>query len=369
MKNILKLITVSAGLLLNGCGGDNAYDGSGVIGGNSSGEQSNALSSLQKNVFSAHSGALLQSVNTLSIQVDALSGTISTTDVQALREKFKSIIHEWKSVEATYIAGDYDSSLIDNPQFIDFYHTGKKLNIPADIDNALNQGGDIGSALFKNSSKSINALEYLIFGYYESSEDIASKMNISNKRRVDAMKVVLTNLQSKISPIATFYQSNGAFSADETEGSNAIVNALIASSFKLKEWRVGEAAGISIKFRDDPSPTRLEYYNSRLSLDGIKTILKTHQDVMGTRGYENFGTFASANGAQSVVISINNQINDALAIANSFPEPLENIIGTSGLDPRVENLYNSIRVLQSLYFESLIQALNLTAEIIEADGD
>ncbi len=368
IRKILKITLMSIGIVaVNGCGGDNAHDGTGLGAGDSS--QGNALSSLQQNVFVAHSVALQQSVDALVAQTNALTATVTDADVQKLRENFVNTSREWKSVQATYIAGDYDSSLIDTPQFIDFYHTGKRLDIPADIDNALNQGGSIEAALFKNSSKSINALEYLVFGHKESNAAIANKMNINNKRRVEALKVVTTNLKNRIAPIVSFYQSNKAFASDEKDASNAIVNALIDSAFKLKEWRVGEPAGISIKFKDRPDPSRFEYYRSTLSTEGIKAIVSTHQDVMSSKSYANFGSFASEKGAGSIVASIEAQLNAIMSIVNSFNSPIETTVTTNSVDERVVNLYNAIKTLQGLYFESLIQALDLTAEIIEADGD
>lgn len=369
VKKFAKLSIVTLTLLLNGCGGDNAHNGTGTQGGNTSSQaQGNALATLQQNVFATHAQALLQNVDAIATQVNAFT-TVSEANVQTLKESFTGIVREWKSVQATYVAADYDSSLIDTPQFIDYFHTGKKLDVIADVENALNQGGDIESALFKNSSQSITALEYLIFGKNESNAVLAGKMNTNSKRRVAAIKVVITNLQEKIKPIVNFYKNSGKFSSDATEASNSIVNVLIDSTFKLKEWRLGEASGIALKFKDNPNPQRLEYYNSNLSLVAIKAILTTHQDVMGVRDYANFGSFASENGAGEVVTSIRSQINNALSIANAFGTPLEGAITTSTVDPKVKNLYNTVKELQRLYFESLIQALNLTAEIIEADGD
>lgn len=353
IQKFAKLSVVVTALLLSGCGGDNAHDGTG-LGGSTSSSTSGVLASLQTNVMLSHANAFKSALERLESQV--VSTGIS--DMTALKGTFTSIMKEWKSVEATYVAADYSSSMIDIPQFIDYFHTGKKLNVGEDVENALNQSNDVSAALFKNSSKSLTALEYLLF--------VTSN---NSQRKIDAIKAVVSNLKSKASTIASFYVSNTKFTSDDKEASNAIVNVLIDSTFKLKEWRIGEASGIALKFKDSPDPARLEYAKSGLSLEAIKAILLAHQDVMGERSYGNFGSFASEHGAAAVVTQIRGQLNAALATANAFGTPLESAITTSGSDAKVEKLYNEVKVLQELYFTSLIQALNLTAEIIEADGD
>ena len=353
IQKFAKSSLVAIALLLNGCGGDNAHDGTG-LGGASSSSQTGALASLQTNVMLSHANAFKGALESLESQV----ASAGKTDLAALQNTFVTVVKEWKSVQATYVAADYSSSMIDIPQFVDYFHTGKKLNVGDDIENALNQSGDISAALFKNSSKSINALEYLLYGTKNTSS-----------RRTDALKVVISNLKSKATTIASFYQSNTSFSSNETDASNAIVNVLIDSTFKLKEWRIGEASGIALKFKDNPDASRLEYATSKLSLEGIKAIVKAHQDVMGERSYGNFGSFAAEHGAGTVVTQIRTQLNTILVTANAFNVPLEDAIGTAIEDAKVKKLYNEVKALQELYFTSLIQALNLTAEIIEADGD
>ena len=72
---------------------------------------------------------------------------------------------------------------------------------------------------------------------------------------------------------------------------------------------------------------------------------------------------------EEVVAQIRTEIANAQALLEAFDTPLEEAVTTSGTDPKIEQLYASVKELQRLYYESLIQALSLTAEIIEADGD
>ena len=343
-------------LLLANCGEDNAFSGQGIIGGGTSNIKADAFSSLKKEVFEQHATHFVEAIQSLQNRLK------TTTKIELLQPFFKEIMQEWKSVEASYIVADYDKSLIDTPQLIDFYRTGKKLDIPSDIDKALGLKIGVKEALFKNSSQSITALEYLLFG--------ESEILLTQKeRRIEAVEVTLTNLEKKAQIIVAFYQADTQFTRDVTEASNSVVNVLSASSFKLKEWRIGEPSGIASKFKDEPNPSRLEYAKSKLSLEAITSILKTHQEIMGVQSYANFGSFASQNGAIQSVQKIQKELQNALEIIGSFSKPLEEMISKTTIDTKVQKLYESVKNLQKLYLESLIQALNLTAEIIEADGD
>lgn len=369
IKNIAKVSVWATVLLLSGCGGNNAYDGTGLIEPEISQSQGDALASLEENVFIKDSESLLSYVTTLKTTVESFDTNLTQSDVTQMQNTFKELMEAWKSVQNAYVAADYDNAMIDIPQLFDFYHTGKALNIPADIDQALASSGSIEDALFKNSSKSITALEYLLFGYSQSVGEMTKLMNIDKRRRVSALEVVLKNLENLSATIADFYNNDKQFTANAEDASNAMVNVLIDSSYKLKEWRIGEPSGIANKYKDDPDPQRLEYFKSLLSTEAIQSILDTHQRIMGKQSYENFGTFASQNGAGVVVNRIQEKLDEAESIVQSFNKPLEELITTTSIDPEIYTLYNTIKALQELYFESLIQALDLTAEIIEADGD
>ena len=370
IQKFAKISLLAVAFLLSGCGGDNAFTGTGVIGGGTAESQGDALVSLQENVFIKDSESLLSLITELKTKVTSFDKNLTQNDVTQMQNAFEEIMQEWKSVQNAYIAADYDDSIIDVPQLFDYYHTGKKLDVATDIDQALASSSSIEDALFKNSSKSITALEYLLFGYTQSVTDLTNLMNKDSKRRVDALRVVTQHLETLSRRISDFYKNDKKFVNNAEDASNSVVNVLIDSSFKLKEWRVGEAAGISLKFtKDGPDPARLEYVKSRLSTEAIRVILLTHQHIMGKQSYANFGTFSSENGAASVVLDIQKNLNDALNIVDSFEKPMEDLITTTSVDPRIQTLYSLLKELQELYFTSLIQALDLTAEIIEADGD
>ena len=357
INTITKLTLVALIVLLNGCGSGN--DSPTAL------PEVNAFESLQTNVLEAHGNAL---ISALEEAEQPLTGTLSQSDVETLQNNFETIMKEWKSVQNAYVAADFDSALIDIPQLMDFFHTGKSLDIASDVDTALASTVNIEDALFKNSSKSITALEYLVFANGESLSQIVTLMNANNGRRIEAIKVSLAYLKVKAQIIAHFYKNDSKFIADDLDAANSVANVLIDSAFRLKEFRIGEPAGIVAKYADDPDPERLEYLKSELSLVAVKAILLTHQEIMGEQSYENFGSFAIENSAEEVVTNIRVQLKLALGLVAEF-STLEDAISTTAIDPKIQTLYDTIKELQRLYFESLIQALNLTEEIIESDGD
>jgi predicted lipoprotein len=364
------LVTLSLMLswaILSNCGGNNAYDGENLLGSSTVATQSqaDALTSLQQNVFLAHANGLVQELKELNSTMQRLEANTTSSTVTKLQNHFVAIMKEWKAVEAGYIALDYSDELIDTPQFIDYYHTGN-IDVASDIDTALGKSGKVSDYMYRNSSKTITALEYLLYGDNATTASLATSLN---KRKKEAIGIVVENLIFRANKIAVFYASDTNFSTNATDAANSMVNVLVDSAYKLKEWRIGEASGIAVKYKESPDPSRLEYAKSRLSLEAMKTILLTHQEIMGEQTYGNFGSFAVENGASTIVASIRNEIKTALALVNSFNAPIEDSITTKSYDSKVADLYTSIKSLQALYYESLIASLNLTAEIIEADGD
>jgi predicted lipoprotein len=214
----------------------------------------------------------------------------------------------------------------------------------------------------------MRALEYLIYDKQKDTAELVTLMNKDNHRRIEALKVVVPSLKGYGSTIADFYKNDIAFKAETTDALNALVNALVQSSFDLREKRLGEPAGFVIKTKDNPDPTTLEYYNSNHSLASAKAILEAHQQMMGEQSFENLGSFASENGANQIITDIRTNIENALGFVEKI-DTLETALASDPIEPNVKKLYDELKILQTNYFSSLIDSLDLTAQIIDADGD
>ena len=78
------------------------------------------------------------------------------------KENFTKLVESWKKVEALYFAGDIDENYIDTPRYIDVYHNLKE-DLSKQMQSVINSKDEANIALFKNSFKTINALEYVLF--------------------------------------------------------------------------------------------------------------------------------------------------------------------------------------------------------------
>jgi len=352
--------------LFSGCGGDNAYDGkTGLI--QATAANGDAFSSLQKNVFLAHADAFKASTATFKEHLGSFEVNTTKANLQQLQEDFLTLIQEWQSVEATYIVGDYDTAMQDMPLLIDSFNQGK-TDITELIDRALTNSGSVQGNFYRNDMKGVPALQYLLFGEQNSTTEMLSLMQENNKTRIDAMELVIDNLNAKATKIAEFYQNDTLFVADPQKASDVLISVMATDALKLKDWRIGEPAGLTVKYRDNPDPTRLQYYRSGYSAKAIKAILQAHMEVMSTQSYDNFGSFAKENGASSAIAQVETLLNEAMKLANEL-DPLEEKIRATQIDSKVTDLYIKIQTLNNTYQTAVVEALNLTTGIISVDGD
>ena len=268
-----------------------------------------------------------------------------------VKNGFTELMMSWKKVQTLYLAADLNEDMIDIPRYIDTFHEGKE-NLYPQLDRILLSSDSVDIALFKNSTKSINALEYLLF-----------KPSKNTARQKEMMTYILKHIGTQLQSIELFYLNNKAlFMQDEKQMNAFIMNDLIESSYKLKEWRVGDAAGLSRKYKNDPKNTRSEYPISKLSYKAIEAILLTHQTVVGEQKYVNFSKVIHNAGADKELSGIRNNINNALNDLRSAP-------AYDFKSEEIKALYQELTALHNAYYISLIGALKVTSKILDSDGD
>ena len=139
-----------------------------------------------------------------------------------------------------------------------------------------------------------------------------------------------------------------------------IINTLIASSYRLKEWRIGNASGNSSKFKNDAKNERAEYFLSQNSFAAIDAILDAHNQIVKKNPYYDFAQFAMDKGAAIqllVVIDKIKEMQDELKVL-----PKDDFT-------KANKLFNSAKDLHNAYYVSLIEQLSITGKILDADGD
>ncbi len=267
-------------------------------------------------------------------------------DVNA--QNFTNFLKSWKKVEALYFAGDIDENYADIPRYIDVYNNLKE-DLNAQMKKAIESKDEPKVALFKNSFKTINALEYVLFN----DKDIS-------KREKDLSVVILDSIIANLQNVNKVYKNYLSKSKDEKWENALIINTLISSSYRLKEWRIGNASGNSSKFKNDPKNERAEYFLSQNSFAAIDAILEAHRQIVEKHSYYDFAAFALNKGAAI-------QLLEAIDKLKQMQEELKTLPKDDFT--KANNLFTLAKELHNAYYVSLIGQLSITGKILDADGD
>ncbi|QDJ13248.1 hypothetical protein CEP45_05010 [Mergibacter septicus] len=271
-----------------------------------------------------------------------------------LDNAFSHLVLAWKAVEATYIAGDLDQMAIDYPRYLDIFHTGNE-SITQQMQKVIKSNSKAQYALYKHSYKTINALEAILY-----MEDQLTE------RKLALTKEISHNICERLSDINHIYQTKRSeFLSNRNNALSMLVNVLANQTLVLKDWRIGDVAGLTKKYLSQPDAKRSEYYLSHLSLAAIKTILNTQKQLIEKQTYPNFVEIAEIYSAQKQLEKVQQDLSQAEnEITKLEKEPLH-----FSQQPQINTLYQIISRLQSGYYNNLIHALPVTTKILEADGD
>ena len=289
---------------------------------------------------------ILKNVSIPNVEKTINDAKVLQKDVNA--QNFTNFLKSWKKVEALYFAGDINEDFADTPRYIDVFNNLKE-DLNSQLKRAIESKDEPKVALFKNSFKSINALEYILFN----DKDIS-------KREKELSVVILDSIISNLEEINKVYKNYLVSPKDEKWENALVINTLIASSYRLKEWRIGNASGNSSKFKNDAKNERAEYFLSQNSFAAIDAILDAHNQIVKKNPYYDFAAFAMDKGAAIqllVVIDKIKEMQDELKVLQKDDFTKAN------------KLFNSAKDLHNAYYVSLIEQLSITGKILDADGD
>ncbi|WP_207190503.1 imelysin family protein [Aliarcobacter lanthieri] len=264
---------------------------------------------------------------------------------------FKEFIKSWKKVEAIYLAGEIDSDYLDTPRYIDVFNNLKE-DLNSQMQRVIESKSDVKTALFKNSFKTVNALEYVLFS--------SQKMN---DRQIEISKEILNSIISKLEEIKEVYESylkNSDGEEDEVEYNAKLINTLIASTYRLKEWRIGNPGGFSVKYKNDAKNNRAEYFLSQSSFDAIDAILDAQKELISNQKYSNLINLAKSKNAASDLELVSLKIDEA-------KKELKNLKKDDFSDSK--KLFDLSSQIHDLYYITIIEKLGLKPNILDADGD
>ncbi len=280
-----------------------------------------------------------------------IDNSIKQGDIKQSKALFTQLVVGWKAVETTYVLGDLNEDFLDTPRYIDIFH-GNNENIHTQLDLIIKTGDDLKYALYKNSHKSINALEYLLF-----------TQDLTNDRVQKMAQIMANSIHNYLIKIKAAYQNYGArFIKDEQFASAILLNTFVANAYALKEWRIGDAAGMSKKYRSKPSANRAEYALSQNSVSAILSILQTYKQAIDSPSYKNFGNVAKQFGAAKEIKQTIDYLNQAIKQAKTMQEA--DLASDKG-----RQLYQITSKLMQSYYLSLMDKLGFVSKVLDADGD
>ena len=300
------------------------------------------LESIYNNILLKNSESLVQSAKNMQ-------HTIAIKDQKKAQSDFKILIRDWKKVQGFYLLGDYDTSYIDIPRYIDFFHHGNE-DLTTQLERITKSTDEVNIALFKNSFKSINALEYILFQH-----------SIKEERIQKIALVIINALTNNFLDIFDGYKEiQQKFINDEPKAHAVMLNSLIETSYKLKEWRIGDVVGKSKKYKNQPNITRGEYYISKNSLYAIVTILEVQNEILGKNSFKNYGSLIEKYGVIEELQDARRYLTNSIAIAKNLDE--ESFVKDT-------KLFNETKKLYANYYITLIGKLKIKAKVLDADGD
>lgn len=292
---------------------------------------------------------LIKNINQAVQSSHELKSELKEKNEDKIRAKFIDLMQNWKKVEATYIGGDLEDDLLDLPRYIDTYHEGNE-NIHEQLTRIINSKESLDVALFKNSHKTINALEFVLY-----------KDKMLNKRELEIAKRINQSIYENLEQIAQAYKKDAPkMLKDESFANSAILNALVSSSYKNAMWRVGESIGEGKKY-NGKDLRRSEYSLSKLSIKALHASIYAHQEIMDGK-YDDFGDMAARNGAKKEVVKIRDLLKNSLALTQNMQD--EELLGKKG-----EELFKMLKTIYINYGLYMVDDLSITAKIIDADGD
>lgn len=292
---------------------------------------------------------VLKNITQAIKDINSLKIGIKDKNIKNSKNDFAKLVSSWKSVESFYILGDLNEDFIDIPRYIDIFHNGNE-DITKQLDRAIKSDDEPRIALFKNSLKSINALEYVIY-----------RKDIKEKRIQEIILAITNRIEIHLKNILNEYLSQkDNFTKDLKKANAIVINTIVQNTYKLKEWRVGDVLGLTKKYENKPDNKRAEYYISKNSSNAISSILQTFKSILNDDKYFDFGDYLNSITNTEQIKDLRIKLNEAIELAEKI---------SNDDFSKSELLYKKINDIHVILFVEMIEELSINAKILDADGD
>jgi len=266
-------------------------------------------------------------------------------------DAFVKLAEGWGRVQASYILGDYDMNAMDYPLMVDYFHSGNE-DIPASIERLLTRNSKPASALYKNSYKTMGAIDSVMFrGEW-------------SERRQQFAEVMVANVCKRFTQISEGYQQHrDTFLFDVERGLSLVVNAEIEHIYKTRDWRIAQVSGLTKANLGVTKPELQQYPYSQASWAFIGGVLETNRQLLAEDTQPNVATIAYQQHGKAGINAVQAALaNTLLAYKNT---PADHHFNLNAMIPVFQGLLD----IQKAFYRHLVNEIGVSANLIDADGD
>ena len=285
-------------------------------------------------------------------QCEALRKQLSTNTSASVRhEAFVKLADAWGRVQAIYILGDFEENAVDYPLLIDTFHAGNE-DIPAKLARAINSDSEPKTALFKNAYRTLTALDYLMFS------------DKWTERRMALSQVAAETVCSRLQTLHDDYVTQRtAYLDDPKKAMASMIDAIIQGTYKTRDWRIGQVAGLTRKTLGKTLPENAQFANNlEASWAAIGAIIDTHRRLLIKETSINITTLAIGSGRGDLP-----QVQMTLQDAQTAYDAATYSDYTNTV--KMEPLYAALKDVQSALYDHVAGSLGVSAGLVDADGD
>jgi len=280
-----------------------------------------------------------------------LEDALDNKSADVRHQAFVQLAEGWGRVQASYILGNYDMNAMDYPLMIDYFHSGNE-DIHASIERLIGRDSKPETALYKNSYKTMGAIDSVMFSGEWS------------ERRKAFAEVMVTNVCKRFTQISDGYKENrDAFLFDVDRGLSLVVNAEIEHIYKTRDWRIAQVSGLTKANLGITKPETQQFPYSEASWAFIGGIIATNEQLLGEDKQPNVATIAYEKHGSEGINAVQAALKSTLEAYKNTPA--DHNFNLNDMIP----VYQGLLDIQKAFYRELVSRIGVSANLIDADGD
>lgn len=305
-------------------------------------------------------------MNTLKSNGTTFTDNPNQTNLDVLRNSWLVAYKSWQHVEM------YNIGKAEELQY-SFYMNIYPLTV-ADVENNVANGGYDLNSSNNHDAQGFPALDYLLYGVANSDAEILEKYTIStnNDNYKKYLKDVLNQMNTLTEQVVTDFKANRntfvtSIANTATSSVNKLINDYIFYYEKgLRASKIGIPAGI---FSGAPLPEKVEAFyrkdiSKELALEALSAVKNLFE---GTENKPSFQQYLEALNRADLSTSIVKQFGEARTQINLLYANFSEQIATD--NSAMTKSYDALQKAVVLLKVDMLQALNVSVDYIDADGD